>query len=319
MDFWDITKLLVRRWQVALPTLLLSVAIAGVTVIAVKPDYIGTAYVQLVPPAATKNTTPEQQLTSADQRNPWLSQGLQTLGNAAMVQALDLSVVQEFERTGYADTYTITMGQNSPLVTFEITGSSARQSRDTAERLVKIFTDSVAKLQTSLGVTESNLITVKRLDLGANVKKSTSKVKRAVVAVAAAGILLTAGITIGADAWLRRRNERRRRRPDEDGLDSSATAPLPPGAATRGNRGVNGGIGTPGGAREVPIVAGAAAGKAPGDGGLTVEFQQPANWDGREHNANADKTPIPDADSTVVLPLSALPPKQTAKPHGKSN
>ncbi|WP_432835861.1 hypothetical protein [Dactylosporangium sp. CA-092794] len=323
MDFWDITKLLVRRWQVALPLLLLSAVITGVTVSQVKPDFVGTAYVQLVPPAPAKNTTPEQQLTTADQRNPWLAQGLQTLGNAAIVQALDLSVVEEFKRTGYADTYTVTMGSNSPLVTFEITGSSAAQARDTAEKLVKIFTDSVAKLQTSLGVTDANLITVKRLDLGANVKKSTSKVKRALVAVAAAGILLTAGATIGTDAWLRRRNARRRRPFDDDGGESSATAPLPPpisaraggSASVRGASGING-IGTVTGSRsdgrQVPVVAGAVAGQAAGDAGLTVEYQRPTTWDNREPEKS------PDADSTVIIPLSAMPPKPTAK-RGKSS
>ena len=64
MDFWDITKLLVRRWMVAVPLLLLSAGITGVTVSQVKPDYVATAYVQLVPPAAIKVTNPEQAMES---------------------------------------------------------------------------------------------------------------------------------------------------------------------------------------------------------------------------------------------------------------
>ncbi|MGI5244871.1 hypothetical protein [Dactylosporangium sp. CA-139066] len=304
-----------RRWQIALPLLLLSAVITGVTVSQVKPDYVATAYVQLVPPAAIKATNPEQAQIGQDKLNPWLGQGLQTLGNAAIVQAQDQSIIDEFKRTGYAETYTVTMNSNSPLVTFEITGTSARQARDTAEKLVTIFTDSVARLQTSLAVTDGNLITVKRLDLGGNVKKSTSKVKRALIAVAAAGILLTAGATVGADAWLRRRNTRRRQQLDDDDLDSSTTSPLPTDAG-RGDRGVNGAASSRGTApRQVPVVAGAAAGQAAGDAGLTVEYQRPANWDGRDR---ADKGGVPDADSTVVLPLSAMPPKPTAK-RGKSN
>ena len=300
MDFWDITKLLARRWKIALPLLLVSAVFTTVTVIQVKPDYVGTAYVQLVPPAAPKSTNPEGQLASAEQRNPWLDQGLQTLGNAAIVQVLDLSVVQEFERTGYADTYTVTMGSNTPLVTFEITGNSARQSRDTAEKLVTIFTDSVARLQSSLGVKDENLITVKRLDLGANVKKSTSKVKRALVAVAVAGILLSAGLTIAIDAWLRRRRKSGDAEADEPEA-TSATTRLPTGG-TPPSSWVN-----------------------PTDTGLTVEYQQPAKpikpikpVDGRDRTDQTTIIPIPDADSTVVLPLSALPPKQSAKP-GKSS
>jgi hypothetical protein len=329
LDFWDITKLLVRRWQVALPMLLLSAVITGVTVSQVKPDYVGSAYVQLVPPAATKITKPEQQQISADMRNPWLVQGLQTLGNAAIVQAQDQTVVEEFKRSGYAETYTVTMASNSPLVTFEITGSSARQSRDTAEKLVTIFTDSVARLQTSLAVSDDNLITVKRLDLGANVKKSTSKIKRALVAVAAAGILLTAGATVGVDAWLRRRQIRRRQ--EEEGMESSSTAPLPPlpsvpsrstgttvrstGTTVRSSsNAVNGGMGKP-----VPVVAGAAAGQAAADAGLTVEYQRPSSWETRDREPITEPNELAaDADSTVIIPLSAMPPKPTAK-RGKNS
>src|SRR4051812_6830276 len=83
LDFWDITKLLVRRWQIALPMLLLSVIITAVTMSQVKPDYVSTAYVQLVSPNAGNH---EPGAVTPDQQNQWIGLGLSTLGNAAIVQ-----------------------------------------------------------------------------------------------------------------------------------------------------------------------------------------------------------------------------------------
>jgi capsular polysaccharide biosynthesis protein len=205
VDFWDLTKLLVRRWVIVLPMLALSVALAVLTVGQVKPDYVATAYVQLVPPVL-EETKPGQ--ATPDQRNPWLGLGLQTIGNAAIVTVTDQSVIDQLKAGGYSDSYTLTMASQSPLITFEVIGKSAQQARDTAEQLVSRYAKSVSTLQSTYGVSVGDSITARRLDLGTNVVKSTSKVKRALVAVAGAGLLLTVAVTVGFDAWVRRRRRR---------------------------------------------------------------------------------------------------------------
>ncbi|MBX6722903.1 MAG: hypothetical protein IRY92_06685, partial [Dactylosporangium sp.] len=205
MDFWDITKLLVRRWMIVLPLLVLSGALAVAAMSRVKPDYVATAYVQLVPPVAgeAKPGAP-----TVDQRNPWISLGLQTIGNAGIVSVTDVSVADQLKAAGLSDSYTVTMTQTSPLITFEIVGSSPEQARQTADQLIDRFNRSVANLQASSGVKTSDAITSHRIDVGTNIKKSTSKVKRALVAVAGAGLLISMGGTVGIDAWLRRRPRR---------------------------------------------------------------------------------------------------------------
>jgi capsular polysaccharide biosynthesis protein len=223
VDFWDLTKLLARRWAIVLPMLAVSVLLAVMTVGQVKPDYVATAYVQLVPPVL-EQTKPNQ--ATPDQRNPWLGLGLQTIGNAAVVTVQDKSVVDQLKAAGLSDTFTLTMAQQSPLVTFEIVGRTVLQARQTAEALVARFTQSVATLQSAYGVSPADSITARRLDLGTNVVKSSSKVKRALVAVLGAGLLLTAGVTVGLDAWLRRRKRRR------DQLDAAPTSPTSPAAPT---------------------------------------------------------------------------------------
>ncbi|OLE28534.1 MAG: hypothetical protein AUG44_07190 [Actinobacteria bacterium 13_1_20CM_3_71_11] len=173
MDFWDLTKLLARRWVIVLPMLAVSALLAVLTVGQVKPDYVATAYVQLVPPVL-EQTKPNQ--ATPDQRNPWLGLGLQTIGNAAVVTVQDKSVVDQLKAAGLTETFTLTMAQQSPLVTFEIVGKTVLQARQTAEALVARFTQSVATLQSAYGVSPADSITARRLDLGTNVVKSSSKV-----------------------------------------------------------------------------------------------------------------------------------------------
>lgn len=203
LDFWDLTKVLFRRWKITIPMLMLT---AGLTVLvygAVDPDYVSTSYVQLVPPVP-QPAKPGQPVV--EQRNPWLGQGLQTLGNAALVTIQDQSVLDHFKATGLSDTYVFEMGSSSPMVKMEVTATSRKQAEDTANELVTRFNTSVASLQTAYGVSTADLITSRRLDLGNNIQKSSSSVKRAIVAVFGAGLLLTVGVTVGFDAWIRRRN-----------------------------------------------------------------------------------------------------------------
>jgi capsular polysaccharide biosynthesis protein len=229
LDFWDLTKLLYRRWYLTLPMLLLTGAASVWTLVGVKPNYIATTYIQLVGPVI-QPTEPGQQ--SADQRNPWLQQGLNALANAAVVTVQDYSVIQALHGAGYSDTFKAELNSGAPLVTFEITGSSPAQATATANEIVARFQRSVADLQTASGARPSDLVTAKRLDLGTNIQESNARVKRAVVAVGGVGLLLTIGLTVGVDAVLRRRSRA------AAGLDMEDLAPPPvsPAVGPRADR-----------------------------------------------------------------------------------
>jgi hypothetical protein len=230
LDIWDLGRLLRRRWRIAVPILLVALVMTALVFTQVKPDYVGTAYVQLVPPVPT-NTAPGSNQTP-DLRNPWLGQDLRTLGNAALVSVQDLGYVQSLKDQGYSDSFTATMSDSTPLVTFEVTGKSAVQTKGTADQLVSRYGGSVASLQTSYGATIADEITARRLDTGTNIVVSSSNKKRAVAAVLAAGIILSVALTVAADAWLRRRSQLAAQQageaeptPESDEPDSPAPTP----------------------------------------------------------------------------------------------
>ena len=225
MDFWDLGKLLGRRWRISVPMLLLSIALTAVIFTHVKPDYVATAYVQLVPPVPVQ-VDPGKPARA--QRNPWLNEDLKTLASAAVVSVQDIGYVESLKKAGYSDSFTATVGDTTPLMTFEVTGKSAAQASETADQLVGQFDQSLSSLQTSYDVEPVDLITAKRLDTGTNVVASSSNVKRSVAAVAVVGLLLAVAVTITADAWLRRRGRRKATAAD---ADVQAAADPPPSAS----------------------------------------------------------------------------------------
>lgn len=228
MDFWDLGKLLGRRWRISVPMLLLSVALTGVIFTHVKPDYDATAYVQLVPPVPVQVGPGEP---ARAQRNPWLNEDLKTLASAAVVSVQDIGYIESLKEAGYSDSFTATVGETTPLMTFEVTGKSAAQASGTADQLVSQFDRSLISLQTSYDVTQVDLITPKRLDGGTNVVVSSSNVKRSVAAVAVVGLLLAVAVTITADAWLRRRGRSKAAAAAEAGATSTTRGTGAEGAA----------------------------------------------------------------------------------------
>jgi len=91
-------------------------------------------------------------------------------------------------------------------------------------------------LQKGSGVGNADLIATQRLDQGQNLLPSRSKVKRAILAVAAAGLVLTAGGTVGFDAFARSRSRKRKEREQAESLEAPVSEEVssPPKVAVVG-------------------------------------------------------------------------------------
>ncbi len=325
MDFWDVTKLLLRRWYFAVPGLVLTAVACAWTMTGVAPNYISTAYVQLAPPVSQPTQPGEQTL---DQRNPWIGLGLYNLANAAILTVQQASVVESLKASGLSETFTASLNSSSPLVTFEVTGASQQQAIDTTNALIDRFSASVTDLQVqAYGVNPKDLVVARRIDFGANVQESDGRVKRALVAVAGVGLLLTLGFTIGLDAMLNRRARKRAGLPAGVGLDDLSPVPMTSTAiSTRAprlyDRQVPAGL-SPGpqpitdggraafeGARSTgrPRTKGAVG--EPGE--VAVSPPPPVGADAAQAADDPTEGPdgVPLVDATVVLPLTHRPTRR---------
>jgi hypothetical protein len=204
VDFWDLTKLVFRRWYVAVPLLVLTCLAAAYTAYTVKPDYKATAYVQLIPPPEASITTNIKSL-----RNPWLDLGLGALNTAATYATVDRRFLNQLTTEGMSDNVVITNGYPAPIATIEVIGSSKDIAMGSTDEVVRRFSDVVKSLQDDYAVQTQGRILTRRLDTGNNLEETGGKVKRALVAVGGAGALMAAGLTVAFDAVMRRRSRRR--------------------------------------------------------------------------------------------------------------
>ncbi|WP_127500642.1 hypothetical protein [Actinoplanes solisilvae] len=235
MDFWDATKVMFRRWYLTLPLLLLTAAGTGYTATAIEADYVLTSYVQLIP---SQTALPEEEARKYPV-NPWNQLGLEALTQAANYSTVDAVFLERLEKDGYSTNVKITTGDPVAGATFEVIGKTQEQATLTTDALIKRYTESTRALQAQYRVRPQDMITVQRLDQGENLERPGGKVKRAIIAVFGTGVLFTAALTIGVDAWLRRR-KRKVATPEPQAAEKAtglATAVAKQGRVFNGNQG----------------------------------------------------------------------------------
>ena len=226
LDFWDLTVVIFRRWKVALPLLLAAIGATVFVAMTVKPDWTMTSYVQLIP----AKVAPTDNAVNASLRNPWNQLGLNTLGQASIYATQDKKFLDSLKATKHTDNFTLTMTYPNPIVTVEVVGKTPSDARATTELVINRLRDSAQALQRQSGVLPPDIIVTQQLDQGQNLVASGGKVKRALAAVAAAGLLLTARGTVGFDALARRRARKRKEREEAE----SAPQENPPTGTANG-------------------------------------------------------------------------------------
>jgi hypothetical protein len=221
MDLWDVTKLMARRWYVAVPMLLLTMLAAVWVVSTVKPDYEATTNVTLLPPQLRSDLPTEQ----AKRVNPWDTNSL-TIATVTYLENKRLH--EEMEARGLSDTWESDIDIRFPsLLIIKVTADSPEKARATAQALLDGIKEEVKRQQANLNLKPGEEITTVGFDDGSNLEKATSKVKRALIVVVGVGVILTIAFTIGLDAFLRWRATRRRRKAEAAAKEPAAGAETP--------------------------------------------------------------------------------------------
>jgi hypothetical protein len=212
MDFWDLTKVIFRRWYVGLPLLALTATVCLLTWNRSAPDYTATSYVQLMPPTVSAQSA----ASSNEIINPWLTGGLglESLNSAATLVTLDATFLKSLKDRGYSENVSITEGYPNPVATIVVVSSSKEETQATTQLVVDRYVAAVDKLQTDRGVQDKNTVKTLRLDNGSNIEATTGKIKRAVIAEAAVGLMSMIGVAMAVDTAIRRRQRRREGDPE---------------------------------------------------------------------------------------------------------
>jgi hypothetical protein len=305
VNVWDLTKLLFRRWYLVIPMLMATVGATVAVPVVVKPEYVATAYVQLIPAA-----TVQEGRIAPGPPNPWEALGLGSLSQAAMYRTTDQTFLDRLLRDGYSINFSIVIDYPSPVSTIEVIGSTEEQAVTTMTVVVKQYTDSVKQLQMDHAVRSGDMITTTRLDQGDNIKMRAAKVKRALIAVAGAGLLLSVAFTIGMDALIRRRRRRVNSGKAAVAVDSLRPSPSP-NSSTGAEPQLEDDVALTAAIRDNRA---SATDNSVAVSGLAIEYQPPvaqkldaakSAWTGSGHASPAAQD---SPDATVVLPTMHLSP-----------
>lgn len=218
MDFWDVAKLMWRRWYVTVPALLLTAA-AGIWVAAnVEPDYRVTGHIAVVGPAVQR-TEADSTVTRV---NPWSGEAL---ADAAAIRLQGEALAGELAAEGLTGEWAALVTGRLPVIRLEVVAQQPEQAQATLQRIREVIEQEVRGRQSEYNIPPEEQFSTVDYDGGETVEPVTGKVKRALIVVVGAGLILTVGLVVAFDALVRRR--RAHTQPPPPSGSSAAAVPPP--------------------------------------------------------------------------------------------
>lgn len=286
MDFWDVARLMWRRWYVTAPALLLTILAALVTGLSINPEYQVTGHVAVVGPSVQREST-----STITHVNPWSPEAL---ADASVIRLQGKALADTMEAEGYSSEWGATVTGRLPVIRLEVIASTPEEAQATLQRLLEVIDEEVELRQLEHQVAPEERISTVPYDGGEIVEPVTGKLKRAVIVVIGAGLIFTVGVVVAVDAWLRRKAARRQETapPSLDWPIAGAKhTPTPPPAVAASASAPVPTAGTPNG--------GAAAGAR-----ASVRVQYTNEPTSPPVPSLPQSEPYAYDDSTIVLPLS---------------
>ena len=213
MDFWELAKVLLRRWAVFVPLALLTAGAAWGATTQLPPAFSATASVILLPP------------TGGEGPNAYLSLGIPTTAESLAVATTDDLVREELLAGGASPDFEVVADRRSALLQVTAEAGSRARAVATVEDLLEVLAQRLDRQQDDVSASPDARITLQSLTptiLAVPVTESTTRV---VVVVVAVGLALATGAALAVEGFARRRQRRPSRRPGEQLDDELLVAP----------------------------------------------------------------------------------------------
>jgi capsular polysaccharide biosynthesis protein len=207
MEFSEILAQLRRRWWLVVVGALTTGALAYGATLVVAVQYTAESSVVLIPPRTTADT----------EVNPFLAIGGLNPAADVLVRALNTGTFHDTHAPdGGPAQYTVSRDTNAsgPLLIIDVTDATPDGAMALLDTVVKQVPQTLARLQTDVGVQESAAIHITEVARVAQAKPDRRSQSRALVVALVAGLALTVIAVRGVDAMLIRRTGHRRRAAD---------------------------------------------------------------------------------------------------------
>ena len=231
MDFLTLMKILVRRWYVVVPTIVLSLVVGTSMVSSVEAQYEANGSVLLLGPRE------HQRLPNADPtvppllRNPYteFSPSLTTTA-AALELILDNDAHRRaIKEAGLSDEYEVLATEDSPTLDVTVQAASSAVAVETLETIFSTLSQELQERQAAVGAPPELQITSQPLVLPDRAAETTVARDRALAAFSVLGLLATISVALVTDSIIgnrRRRADQALLRDTEAALEEERTVPV---------------------------------------------------------------------------------------------
>lgn len=202
MDFWDLVKVMWRRWYITAPMLLLTAVAAGYIGSTVGPEYQATGHISVVPPLVQRLPGGEGE---ASRVNPW---NQEALADAARIRLEGKQLHDQLAAAGHDGEWAVAITGLLPVVTIEVVAGSPEEALTIMHMLQSVVEEEVRGRQVELNLEDGEEFTTVRYDQGESIETTNSRLRRALVAVLGAGVIMTTGVVLAFDAVTRWRRSR---------------------------------------------------------------------------------------------------------------
>lgn len=199
MDLWDVVRLMMRRWYISAPLLLLTVAAVVGTGLTVSPMHTAEGHVMVLPPSGESAREEDEDRII----NPF---NIDSIGAAIITRLRNRNLAAEIEDEGYEASWEVDRDiQFLSVIAFQVTAPTEFEAQEVVKRLLREIDRVVERQQEPYDVAENEKVTTVTLGSGENTDILRGNQVRAMVVVFGAFAILTMGATIAFDAVARRR------------------------------------------------------------------------------------------------------------------
>ncbi len=196
MDLWDVLRVLLRRWWVTAPMLLLSLAVAVLALLTVPPIYRADATIAVLPPQTRTDQRPGQ----ATLVNPFTTETLAEFVSTSLSRP---EIKRQLEASGLSADYQLTtQGIDLTVIDISVSADDSQTVAATLKRLIDMVELGFAKDQGNLTSVAS--ITISVIDAGEKITAVHTVSKRTMIVIFLVGVLVTIAVTLAVDALIRR-------------------------------------------------------------------------------------------------------------------
>jgi len=218
MEFWTSVKVILRRWYVVVPCLIVTVAMGVYLVGQAKPSYKATGSVLL----STNGQAPRPATTPSTLAgvNPYANMDQSQLA-FLVSQAAGSSTLQDaMTAAGSTASYSVVAIPGEPAMTVSTMAATPAEATSSYHKLVRLLNTQLQRRQLALGAPANALVGVQDWTTPSKALPQNAAKVKALIVVVVVGLLLTLALTFLVDAVMTNRVPWSRRRDHaDDGAD----------------------------------------------------------------------------------------------------